>query len=68
MDIDEGDNLAAMVRISAEEVETAAKAREQALAEEAEENPVIQTETEVIENQEEDDASDIEEDAENSAD
>jgi DNA gyrase subunit A len=68
MDIDEGDNLAAMVRISAEEVETAAKAREQALAEEAEENPVIQTETEVIENQEEDDASDIEDEAENSAD
>jgi len=75
MDIDEGDSLAAMVRISAEEVETAAIAREQALAEESEENPVILTETDetVIQEEggsavdEDDMEEDIEDDAENSA-
>ena len=40
MDIGEGDGLAAMVRVSAEEVESAIKAREQALAEETAENAV----------------------------
>jgi hypothetical protein len=74
MDIDEGDSLAAVVRISSEEVETAAKAREQALAEESEESQVILTETDETENQEEQssvDEDDVEDeiidDAENSA-
>lgn len=71
MDIDEGDSLAAMVRISAEEVESAMKAREQALAEESEENPVIQTEASEVEIQEDEESSElddeIEDDGENSA-
>jgi len=74
MDIDEGDSLAAVVRISSEEVETAAKAREQALAEESEESQVILTETDETEIQEEQssvDEDDVEDeiidDAENSA-
>jgi DNA gyrase subunit A len=71
MDIDEGDSLAAMVRISAEEVESAMKAREQALAEESEENPVIQTEASEVEIQEDEASSElddeIEDDGENSA-
>jgi DNA gyrase subunit A len=74
MDIDEGDSLAAVVRISSEEVETAAKAREQALAEESEESQVILTETDETDIQEEQssvDEDDVEDeiidDAENSA-
>ena len=46
MDIGEGDGLAAMVRVSAEEVESAIKAREQALAEETSENALRNPETE----------------------
>ena len=49
MDIDEGDTLAAMVRISAQEVETAAKAHEQAQAEEAGFIQVVQSITELTE-------------------
>jgi len=68
MDIDEGDSLAAMVRISAEEVESAAKAREQALAEDLEGNPPAQTEVDELEIQDEKISEDEEDDAENSAD
>ena len=49
MDIDEGDTLAAMVRISAQEVETAAKAHEQAQAEEAGFTQFVQPITELTE-------------------
>ncbi len=60
MDIDEGDSLAAMVRISAEEVASAAKAREQALAEESEDTLAMQTGAEEIEIQEDEDSSEDE--------
>ncbi|MDD2522823.1 MAG: DNA gyrase subunit A [Anaerolineaceae bacterium] len=67
MDIDEGDSLAAMVRISAEQVESAAKAREQALAEEMESNPPVQL-VEEEEGLEEIEPSEGEDEEENSAD
>ena len=58
MDIDEGDGLAAMVRVSSEEVESAIKAREQALAEETAENAIKMPENEAAEVEE---AAEIEE-------
>ena len=67
MDLDKGDSLAAMVRISAEEVESAVKARQQALAEEMENNPEVQPDVEEAEIQEEE-GSEADLDAENSAD
>ena len=67
MDLDKGDSLAAMVRISAEEVESAVKARQQALAEEMEYNPEVQPDVEEAEIQEEE-GSEADLDAENSAD
>jgi hypothetical protein len=56
-----------MVRISAEEVESAVKARQQALAEEMENNPEVQPDVEEAEIQEEE-GSEADLDAENSAD
>lgn len=68
MDLDEGDSLAAMVRISAEEVESAVKARQQALAEEMENNPEAQPEVENAEIQEEEGGSSVDSEDVNSAD
>lgn len=52
MDVGEGDGLAAMVRVSAEEVESAIKAREQALAEETSEYALRNPENEAVEDEE----------------
>lgn len=67
IDIDEGDSLAAMARISAEEVEAAQQARELAMAEELEINQEKQTGSEEAQDQEVEETSEEEEGSENSA-
>jgi DNA gyrase subunit A len=77
IDIDEGDSLAALARISADEVEAAQQARESALAEELEitqaetpdaDEPQAEDSDEILEEDSDEESPAGEDDAENSAD